>query len=85
MADEEFVGIRDAKGKLMNAAAIAIAAGDENIEITSESLIELVANDDAMKPLLDMAGRAGIVTETIKDDDTALPEIYELSRRLNMT
>jgi putative GTP pyrophosphokinase len=83
LADEEFVGIRDAKGKLVDAAAMAFAAGDRNIPITSESLIELIADDEAMNPVIELANKAGLGVKH-DDEDAALPEIYELSRRLRL-
>lgn len=84
LADEEFVGIRDAKEQLSNAAAAAFANGNQNIPITSESLIELVADREAMSNVIADAKAIGLGVEDTGDEENAFPEIYEISRRLGL-
>lgn len=84
LADEEFVGIRDAKGKLLSEAATALAHGNKDVSITSETIKELLANDDVMAAVIDAAVEAGFVVDEMSDDDSAIPEIYEISRRLGL-
>ncbi|MBD8699722.1 hypothetical protein IFT54_07825 [Sphingomonas sp. CFBP 13714] len=84
LADEEFVGIRDAKGRLSDAAAAAFAEGNKNIPISLESIQELTSDASVMRPLIESASRFGLTSKNIEEENNTFPEIYEISRRLGL-
>lgn len=84
LADEEFVGIRDAKEILAHTIAAAISAGDEDIPVNLASIRELTKNLNITSFMVSQAASAGFVVTEIDPEDVVYPEIYDISTKLGM-
>ncbi len=85
LADAEFMGIRDAKDALAEAAAAQFSSGNKSIPITSESIAAMVKSSENVKKLNKMAEVAGFEVTEDDEDENAYPEIYDAAKRLKLT
>ncbi|HET6942628.1 MAG TPA: hypothetical protein VFH89_10740 [Sphingomicrobium sp.] len=87
LADEEFVGIRNQRAALQQAAADALAKGNKSIPLSSASITELLNTWELMPAILAAGQEAGFsyVFDDDDEDDDTIPQIYKFAEGVGLT